>query len=64
MTNDATPEPRDAAPADAVDAPEPREEEQLATEPRQEVTTRKLPTLAVMAALAVQAEARAEVERA
>ena len=53
----------DAAPTGATDEPEKPEEpgeEQLETEPRQEIPTRKLPTLAVMAALAVQAEARAE----
>ena len=58
MTNDATPEPRDAAPADAMEAP--HAERQPAPEPRQAVITRKLPTLAVMAALASRAEARAE----
>lgn len=63
----ATPEPRDTAdavdPVDAVDAPassEATNSEADGAEPLQTVTLRKLPTLAVMAALATRAEARAE----
>ncbi len=63
---DEPPAPCDTAPAGEPEAPEAPEAPQTEPEPepRLAVTTRKLPTLAVMAALASRAETREEEEKA